>query len=155
MSLRSHPYDTARTHYRSKTPLFAGAIWNTLSSGIGTNLETNALRIRNSGNNMPYLVKVLIAPPDDPEMAAFVNSYIDLLNDLVADATDNRFNNIMDVVAQADFSIKYTPEFQETPMGNFVADAVRIIASEKTGNRVDLAIQANGNIRGDIETWIG
>lgn len=117
---------------------------------LAFNPETNTLRIRNSGNNMPYLVKLDSSIPDDPEMAAFVNSYIDLLNDLVADATDNRFNNIMDVVAQADFSIKYTPEFQETPMGNFVADAVRIIASEKTGNRVDLAIQANGNIRGDI-----
>lgn len=117
---------------------------------LAFDLETKTLRIRNAENNKPYLVRLDSSVPEDPEMAAFVNSYIDQLNDMVAEATDGRFNSVLDIVAQADFRIKSTPAFQETPMGNFVADAVRIIASEKTGKRVDLAIQANGNIRGDI-----
>jgi 5'-nucleotidase / UDP-sugar diphosphatase len=39
---------------------------------------------------------------------------------------------------------------QETPFGNFVTDGMRIITSQKTGKKVDIAVQANGSIRGGI-----
>ncbi len=38
----------------------------------------------------------------------------------------------------------------ESTLGNFIADAMRLVTQEKIGNRVDFAVQANGSIRGSI-----
>ena len=42
------------------------------------------------------------------------------------------------------------PPLSETALGNFVTDAMRFVAQEFTGKRVDIASEANGNIRNSI-----
>ena len=45
------------------------------------------------------------------------------------------------------FSLPNPKSCQETPAGNFVADAMRLVTAEKTGEKVDFAFQAAGQIR--------
>jgi 2',3'-cyclic-nucleotide 2'-phosphodiesterase (5'-nucleotidase family) len=64
-------------------------------------------------------------------------------------ATDSNFYSIEQVVLNADFSLERV-DFEEFGLGNFVADAMKIIGEEVTGKTVDFAFQANGTIRSDI-----
>jgi hypothetical protein len=56
----------------------------------------------------------------------------------------------MTTVARSDFVLSNLPPLSETALGDFVTDAMRFVAQELTGQRVDVAVQANGNIRNSI-----
>ena len=72
------------------------------------------------------------------------------LNKLVERLTGGRFLHILDTAAVSDFPLPIEPPFQETPFGNFIADAMRLVTAERLGVRVDVAVQANGNIRAGV-----
>jgi hypothetical protein len=57
----------------------------------------------------------------------------------------------METVARSEFSLENGPRFNETPAGNFITDGMRLTVGEETGERVDVALQANGNIRSSID----
>lgn len=50
----------------------------------------------------------------------------------------------------SDFALRRTTPYSETTTGNFVTDAMRLVAEEVTGERVDVAFQGDGVIRADI-----
>jgi hypothetical protein len=56
----------------------------------------------------------------------------------------------MSTVTRSDFVLSNNPPLGETPLGNFIADALRVVAQEVTGKRIDVAGQANGSIRKSI-----
>jgi len=58
--------------------------------------------------------------------------------------------DIHDHILHSDFLLEADLPLQESVFGNFVADAMRVAVEEATGERVDLAIQANGVIRGSV-----
>jgi uncharacterized membrane protein len=64
--------------------------------------------------------------------------------------TSGEFDDIMSTIARSDFVLSNLPSFDETVLGNFVTDAMRFVAQEFTGEKVDIAGQANGNIRSSI-----
>jgi hypothetical protein len=72
------------------------------------------------------------------------------LNEIIIDKTAGRFEQVLDVVALSEYEIPNYPPLQESPFGNFVSDAMRLVTWEKTGHKADFAIQANGAIRGSI-----
>lgn len=116
---------------------------------LAFNPDSKKVRLRNSPER-PYLV-----PIDDklvlhPGIEEYVESCTGALNALVARRTGGHFLNILDPVAGCDFSVVETPLPRESPLGNFIADAMRLVTSQKTGQRADFAVQANGSIRGDL-----
>jgi len=117
---------------------------------LAFNPESGQVRVRNVENNQPFLQPIDDRYALDPDIAALIDQYTEELNSLVLRLTDGRFQNILDTVALSDFELPDKPPLQESPFGNFVADAMRIVTSELTGQRVDIAIQANGSIRGGI-----
>lgn len=117
---------------------------------IAYNPETGKIRTRNGENNRPFLLPLDNRYPINPEIAASIDIYTKELNTLVSERTGGIVKTVMDTVAYSEFILPVDPPLQETPLGNFVADAMRFITWKKTGEKVDIAVQANGNIRGSI-----
>lgn len=111
--------------------------------------ESKKARLCN-GTEQPYLMPIDDSLDLHPQVSEALAGYTAELNALIARRTGGRFLNIMDTVAFCDFDIPDTPPLRETPFGNFVADAMRLVASQKTGQRADFAVQANGSIRGGL-----
>jgi len=111
---------------------------------------TGELRLRNRENNRPFLIPIDASIPPDAEIVRLVDGYTALLNDLVQEMSGGRFEGILDAVARAGSPLSNQPRLQESPVGNFITDGMRLITEQVTGERVDVAIQANGSIRGSI-----
>ncbi|NLW08547.1 MAG: hypothetical protein GX036_01640 [Firmicutes bacterium] len=107
----------------------------------------SGLRLRNKENRHPYLLPLDDRVTPDPEIAAAVTEYTRACDRLLAAATGGRFPDLLAVIARSGFSLPNPKSCQETPAGNFVADAMRLVTAEKTGEKVDFAFQAAGQIR--------
>jgi len=107
-------------------------------------------RIRNRENETPFLIRLDSNYLNNPDTEQAVKKYEEKLNALVAERTGERFQHILDPVVLSDFKIPDYPPLQETPFGNFVTDAMRLVAAEKTEHEPDFAVQANGAIRGSV-----
>ncbi|TVQ87831.1 MAG: bifunctional metallophosphatase/5'-nucleotidase [Bacteroidetes bacterium] len=114
------------------------------------NSSTGRVRLLNDDNNLPYLIPLDHNVPEDPEITERINYYTKRLNDFVTEFSDNLFTDIYAHIMHSDFPVVKHQNLAETTVGNFVVDAMRLEAEKVTGRRVDLAIQANGVIRGDI-----
>ncbi len=112
--------------------------------------STGALTIRNREIDVPFLTKLDHTVPLDPEIDEVIGDYTDILNAYIEEKTGGRFRHILDPLAYSDFKIPDYPPLQETPMGNFVTDAMRIVTANKTEHDPDFAVQGNGVIRGSI-----
>jgi 2',3'-cyclic-nucleotide 2'-phosphodiesterase (5'-nucleotidase family) len=117
---------------------------------LAYNPNTDEVRVRNEEGNNPFLIPVDCRFACDPQIDALVKEYTLDLNAYVEYVTGGEFDDIMSTVARADFVLSNLPPFNETTLGNFVADAMRFVAQEFTGEKVDIAGQANGNIRSSI-----
>ncbi len=117
---------------------------------LAFNPATGEVRVRNDENNEPYLLSLDYSYPLDPDVDFLIEQYAAELNTLIAEKTDGLFQHILDTVAISDFEIPNYPPQQESPFGNFVTDAMRLVTWEKTGHRADFAVQANGTIRGSV-----
>ncbi|MGM0688331.1 MAG: bifunctional metallophosphatase/5'-nucleotidase [Bacillota bacterium] len=117
---------------------------------LAYNPSTGEVRVRNYENNEPFLIPLDYRFPNDPEIDSVIDEYTAELNTLIAEKTGGLFQHVLDTVALADFEIPNFPPQQESPFGNFVTDAMRLVTWEKTGQRADFAVQANGTIRGSV-----
>lgn len=108
------------------------------------------LRIRNSENNQPFLHKLDWNYPSDPDINLLIDKYTTFLNDYVSEKTAGRTLHILDPVMLAGYSLDVGQPLRETNLGNFITDAMRLATAEKIDDRVDFALQANGQIRGDL-----
>ncbi len=118
---------------------------------LAFNLSTKETRIRNEEKEIPFLHALDYTYLLDPEIDAVIDLYTEKLNDLVAEKTAGRFEDILDdYIMLSDFEIPNYPPLQESPAGNFITDAMRLVTREKTDHEADFAIQANGSIRGSV-----
>lgn len=117
---------------------------------LAYNSNTDNVRVRNEENDHPFLISIDSSFACDPQIDALVMEYTLDLNAYVEDVTSGKFDDVMSTVARSDFVLSNLPPFSETALGNFVADAMRFVAQEFTGEKVDIAGQANGNIRSSI-----
>lgn len=115
---------------------------------LAFNPETKKLRIR---NNDGFLIPLNHQVGEDPHIAMLVEEYTELLNEYISFLTKGQFTDISQTVVYSDFPLSNKPELQESPFGNFITDAMRLITADVTGERVDFAFQANGVIRGSLE----
>ena len=116
---------------------------------LAVDLVSNTVRVRN-GAGQPFLMPVDDRIDLHPQVSEAIAGYTTELNALVVQQTGGRFQNILDTVVLSKFDLPDTPPLQETPFGNFIADAMRLVTSQKTGRRADFAVQANGSIRGSL-----
>ncbi|MFU8796207.1 MAG: bifunctional metallophosphatase/5'-nucleotidase [Dehalococcoidia bacterium] len=117
---------------------------------LAYNPNTGRLRVRNEENNWPFLVPIDGSSACHPDIEALVREYTLILAEHVSEVTGSTFDDIMSTVARSDFVLSNQPPLSETPLGNFVTDAMRLIAREVTGKRVHIATQASGAIRKSI-----
>ena len=108
------------------------------------------VRIRNEENEQPFLVPVNSGTAEDPDTAAAIAAYTEKLNHLASRLTRGAITDIAAPFLRADFVLTEGPLSSESVLGNFVADAMRLVVEGKTGEKVDFAIQANGVLRGDV-----
>jgi 5'-nucleotidase/UDP-sugar diphosphatase len=117
---------------------------------LAYNSDTGKVRVRNEESGHPFLIPIDGSFASDPEIDALVQEYTLDLNYYVDEMTDGKISDIMSTVARSDFVLSSLPLLSETALGNFVTDAMRFVGQESTGERVDVAGQANGNIRSSI-----
>jgi hypothetical protein len=106
--------------------------------------------VRNEENGHPFLIPIDSSFACDPEIDALVQEYTLILNAHIAEMTGGKFDGIMSTVAKSDFILSNQPPLSETPLGDFVADAMRMVVQNITGERVDIAGEASGCIRTSI-----
>jgi len=114
-------------------------------------LEYNAgkVKLRNHETGEPFLLKIDDSIPVDPEINSLVNDFKQKLDSMICEKTDGKYCDIMEAVAVSDFSLA-TKQFKESNIGNFITDAMRLMVEKRTGEKVDFAVFANGEIRGNI-----
>ncbi len=115
---------------------------------------TRSLRLRNAETGHPYLLEVDDTTRPDPAVASQVAAATSELNDLIARVTDGKYDDIYRVIARSEFTVSRDPPLAESPYGNLVSDAFRWSVQRVTGERVDFAFQANGQIRGSLHPGI-
>lgn len=117
---------------------------------VAYNPSTGEVRVRNDETGNPHLVRLDYRYPLEPETEAIIAEYSGKLNQLISEKTGGSFIDVLDTVAISEFEIPNYPPLRESPFGNFASDAMRLVAWEKTGQRADFAVQANGSIRGSL-----
>ena len=117
---------------------------------LAYNTDDGSIRIRNEDNEMPFLIPINDSIEEDPVIAEIIEGYTQQLNSLISYLTYGSVNSIEDYILHSDFNLKAGPPKKESVFGNFLTDAMRLMVEEKTGEKVDFAIQANGVIRGDV-----
>ena len=117
---------------------------------LAYNSNTGEVRVRNEENDHPFLIPIDSSFACDPQIDGLVKEYTLDLNTYVEEVTSGKFDDVMSTVARSDFVLSNLPSLSETALGNFVTDAMRFVAQEFIGEKVDIAGQANGNIRNSI-----
>jgi 5'-nucleotidase/UDP-sugar diphosphatase len=117
---------------------------------LAYNSNTGKVRVRNEENDRPFLIPIDDSFACDPEIDALIQEYTLILNAYIDEMTGGKLDDIMSTVARSDFILSNQLPLSETPLGNFVTDAMRMVAQEVTGKRVNIAGQANGCIRTSI-----
>jgi 5'-nucleotidase / UDP-sugar diphosphatase len=114
------------------------------------NSSTRELFLANERNNTPYHIPVDSSIGEDPQIRELTDRYMEKLNEFIASHSGGMFDDAGAYVIQSDFAVRMGLPFTESPVGNFVTDAMRLMAEKVTGERVDVAFQGNGVIRADI-----
>jgi len=112
--------------------------------------QTRQVSILNDENDKPYLIPLEHHVIPDADVAKLIDHYEFRLNEWVKELTSGHITDIRQTIATSGFTLGAGPAGQETSLGNFITDAMRMIAGEVTGKKVDVAVQANGAIRSHI-----
>ncbi len=116
---------------------------------LAYNSNTKKLRLLNNQKENPYLIPIDSSISSDPEISTLIEGYIQKLNEFTSNFTNGQFKDVLDIIAKINFPLK-TKKLQESPFGNFITDGMRLVTGEVLGEPVDVAIQANGSIRGNL-----
>lgn len=115
--------------------------------------ELKSLTMLNMPGDDPddtYLIPIVESIEEDPRVKVLVDEYANSLSRLVSEMTNGMVGSYNQIIGRTEVVIPRTPELSETPLGNFVADAMLVSAEKATGRRVDFVFQASGVIRGDM-----
>ncbi|MCO5231388.1 MAG: 5'-nucleotidase C-terminal domain-containing protein [Chitinophagales bacterium] len=114
--------------------------------------ESKKVKLLNNELGKEYLQKLDDSVKEDSTIAAIVQEATTELNQFINTYSGGKLGEISDNIITSKFNVKKDADFKETTIGNFVTDAMRIIGSKITKDKVDIAIQGNGVIRADIIT---
>ncbi len=118
---------------------------------LSYNSGTDKLTLRNKESKRPFLLPVEYPVIPHVLVEQEVGYYTDRLNELVYEYTDGLYTNIFDAVMYSDFPLYASrSDMRELELGNFLTDAMRLVAGEIMGKEVDFAFQATGVIRAEV-----
>jgi len=117
---------------------------------LAYNRGTGQVRLRNVENRHPFLIPIDSSFTCDADIDSLVQQCTLALNAYTKEVTGGEFDDVMSTVARSDFVLSTLPPLSETALGNFVTDAMRFVAQEFTGKRVDMAGLASGSMRDSI-----
>lgn len=117
---------------------------------LAYNTSTRKLRVCNDDNYNPFLIYIDGAFACHPVVEGLVKEYTVILNEHIGEVTAGEFEDIMSTVARSDFVLSNQPPLNETPLGDFVSDAMRLVTELTIGEKVAIAVTANGVIRTSI-----
>ncbi|MBE0431697.1 MAG: bifunctional metallophosphatase/5'-nucleotidase [Dehalococcoidia bacterium] len=117
---------------------------------LAYNTGTGKLRVRNENNHSPFLIPIDDTFACHPGINSLVEKYALILNEHISEVTDGEFEDIMNTVARSDFVLSNQPRLNETPLGNFISDAMRLVTEAIIGEKVVIAVTANGVIRKSV-----
>ncbi|MGM0745717.1 MAG: 5'-nucleotidase C-terminal domain-containing protein [Bacteroidota bacterium] len=118
---------------------------------LSYNREIDEVSILNEENGNTFLIPIDSTINENENVSEEVNRYTEILNDWLRDFTDGGVKNIRETIAYSNFPV-YRNEIQrESAIGNFVTDAMKYSAEKVLDHPIDIAVQANGAIRSDIE----
>ena len=111
--------------------------------------DTGELSILNEEKGTPYLMRMDHSVPVDSDVEEMVRFYEETLNQRVRELTGGTIADLRQPVARSEGALT-RKRMQEHGLGSLIADAIRLTTSEVVGERVDIAVQANGAIRSDL-----
>jgi len=114
------------------------------------NTESGVVSFANDDNDQPFLVELDSSIKEDTVIRKKIESYAEKLNVFVSEFSDSMFFDVNAPVISSEFALKKPEEFTETTVGNFLTDAMRLESEKVLGKNVDIAFQANGVIRGEL-----
>jgi 5'-nucleotidase / UDP-sugar diphosphatase len=117
---------------------------------LGYDAATGSVRVRNRATGAPFVIVLDASVPESEWLRERVVAYRARLEQWIATLTGGRITDLGQRVATSDFTLAASYELTENALGNLVADAMRVVAGEASGRRVDFAFQASGQIRGSI-----
>jgi 5'-nucleotidase / UDP-sugar diphosphatase len=109
------------------------------------------VRVLNNEHETPFLQPLDHTVSVHEGIRERVEEYITILNAWVSELTGGTVTDITQPVARSEFAITGGRYQRETAIGNYITDAMKMAAENALGKRVDLAVQANGAIRANIE----
>ena len=113
--------------------------------------DDGRVNVVNSESERAFLKPLDSTVEPDEAVAAEVERYTGMLNEWVTDLTGGQVTDIRQPIATSSFTISGGRLMSETPVGNYITDAMRWAAEKATGNRIDIAVQASGAIRAEIK----
>jgi 2',3'-cyclic-nucleotide 2'-phosphodiesterase (5'-nucleotidase family) len=115
--------------------------------------ETGEITMLNepSGAGETYLIALDDTVDEDLVILQQLRTYEQALNNLLSEMTAGRIDRYDAVIASSNFTVSRSPSTAENPLGNFIADAMRLKTAEALGIPVDAAFQASGVIRAHLE----
>lgn len=116
---------------------------------LAYNPLTGKWRPRNEESGTPYHILLDDSVAEDRSIAALVDDFEDKLDQAVRQLTGEKYMGSDDTVAYAEFPLT-SIKMQEMPLGNFAADAYRIIAGQILGEKVDFALLPSGLSWGEL-----
>ena len=118
---------------------------------LSYNRELDEVSILNEENGNTFLIPIDSTINEDEGVSAEVERYTDILNGWISDFTDGSVSNVRETIAHSDFPVLRNEVQRESAIGNFVTDAMKFSAERVLDQPIDIAVQANGAIRSDIE----
>ena len=118
--------------------------------GLSYDSATARVSVRSDAGSSPFVVPLGGDVGEDSLIAGRISSLRARVEERIAELTNGRFGPLDSTIAHASFVLG-DAEGAESPLGNFVTDAMRVTAGAATGEPVHFAFQANGNLRGQVE----
>ncbi|CAN5240105.1 bifunctional UDP-sugar hydrolase/5'-nucleotidase [soil metagenome] len=112
--------------------------------------DEKRVEVRNNENDNPFLIRLDHSTPVDAAIHRDVERYEKKLSEWIDELTEGAITDIRDTIVKSEFPLNRAHK-QESAIGNFITDAMRMVTGDVTGRRVDVAVQANGAIRGSIK----
>ncbi len=113
--------------------------------------EEKKIRVLNEENGTPHLIPIQNDTPVDSLIADEVEIYEQILNDWLRELTAGEIDDIRKTIAVSGFPILRNEPQRESAIGNFVTDAMKYSTGRVLDQPIDIAVQANGAIRSNIE----
>jgi 5'-nucleotidase / UDP-sugar diphosphatase len=122
---------------------------------IAYDTASRSVRVRNAQTGTPFVIELDEHVPEADWMVERVQAARARLETMIAERTQPPVTALDAAVARSGFTLRAGPPLEETPLGNFVTDAMRWAVERATGLPVDFAFQANGVIRSDLPAGTG